>query len=45
MSLQTYVPILMLIVGLAFGCVLLAVGWLISPSSLIEQACPLRMRI
>ena len=32
MSLETYVPILIfMIVGLAFGCVLLAVGWLISP--------------
>ena len=33
MSLETYVPILIfMIVGIAFGCVLLAVGWLISPS-------------
>ena len=32
MSLETYVPILIfMIVALAFGCVLLAVGWLISP--------------
>ena len=32
MSLETYVPILIfMIVALAFGCVLLTVGWLISP--------------
>ncbi len=32
MSLETYVPILMfMIVGLAFGCVLLIAGWLLSP--------------
>ena len=32
MSLETYVPILIfMVVALAFGCVLLAVGWLISP--------------
>ncbi|MEO7254383.1 MAG: NADH-quinone oxidoreductase subunit A [Casimicrobium sp.] len=33
MSLETYVPVLIfMIVALAFGGVLLAVGWLISPS-------------
>ena len=33
MSLETYVPILMfMIVGLAFGCVLLIAGWLLSPA-------------
>ncbi len=33
MSLEAYVPILMfMIVGLAFGCVLLIAGWLVSPS-------------
>ena len=33
MSLETYVPILMfMIVGLAFGCVLLIAGWLVSPA-------------
>ncbi|MBL8309939.1 MAG: NADH-quinone oxidoreductase subunit A [Burkholderiales bacterium] len=33
MSLETYVPILMfMVVALAFGCVLLAVGWLVSPA-------------
>ena len=33
MSLEAYVPILMfMIVALAFGCVLLIVGWVASPS-------------
>ena len=33
MSLETYVPVLMFIaVALGFGCLLLAVGWVLSPS-------------